>query len=275
MKIYAIKDEETVKNKTLAYLFYHENSCRFFIEIPSDADEWEVPLILSSFVHRKIYFVDSYWAGKWVMNRIVPPDRQNLGMILKKEGLKEYDIHKLLALTSGRCSHDSCYIERIDHTELPKEIQLKLTHKLRDIMPLDHRMALALFKDGTIKMIDFIRITGYLDSEQKERLERIINRPDLFSGMNIVPGGNGVEWSEQNNVHAELLYEHGTAMPFSFSDLSNYIENRLVDTSEACLILGCSRQYINQLVKDVKLTPVRSEGNNRLFLRSDVNEVGE
>jgi len=35
--------------------------------------------------------MDSFWGGKFVAQRIIPPDRQNLGSILKENGLKAYD----------------------------------------------------------------------------------------------------------------------------------------------------------------------------------------
>lgn len=48
MKIFAIRDENDRENKNLAYLFYYEREKYFYIEIPDNADPWEVPLLLSS-----------------------------------------------------------------------------------------------------------------------------------------------------------------------------------------------------------------------------------
>ncbi|MBP3469287.1 MAG: hypothetical protein J6K26_07200 [Lachnospiraceae bacterium] len=49
MKIFAIIDEEQ-RNKDLAHLIYYEKEKRFYIELPDDADFWETPLLLASFV---------------------------------------------------------------------------------------------------------------------------------------------------------------------------------------------------------------------------------
>ncbi|MBQ7920795.1 MAG: hypothetical protein IJ324_12750 [Lachnospiraceae bacterium] len=46
MKIFAIKDDDTSSKKTLAYLFYYETNKEFYIELPSDIDMWEAPLLL-------------------------------------------------------------------------------------------------------------------------------------------------------------------------------------------------------------------------------------
>ena len=35
--------------------------------------------------------VNSYWSKIWVQQRIVPPDRQNIGEILRDNHLQEYD----------------------------------------------------------------------------------------------------------------------------------------------------------------------------------------
>ena len=52
MKIFAIRDESSQKQKDLAYLLYYEQEKRFYIELPENADAWETPLLLDSFVKR-------------------------------------------------------------------------------------------------------------------------------------------------------------------------------------------------------------------------------
>jgi len=49
MKIFAIKSDSTGE-KVLGYLLYYEKADRFYIELPDEADEWDTPLLLSSFV---------------------------------------------------------------------------------------------------------------------------------------------------------------------------------------------------------------------------------
>lgn len=41
-----------------------------------------------------------------MQQRIAPTDRQNLGQILKDNGLDEYDEFQLLMLANGRCVQD-------------------------------------------------------------------------------------------------------------------------------------------------------------------------
>ena len=101
MKIFAIRDESAVNPIDLAYLLYYESEKRFYIELPENADPWETPLLLSSFIKKGETSVNSYWSKLWVQQRIVPPDRQNLGQVLKDNHLNEYDEFDLLMLSMG------------------------------------------------------------------------------------------------------------------------------------------------------------------------------
>ena len=91
MRIFAIKDDTLSQEIVLGYLIYYENAKAFYIELPEDADPWETPLLLSSFVKRGERSVSSYWSRLWVQQRIIPRDRQNIGQVLKENGLKEYE----------------------------------------------------------------------------------------------------------------------------------------------------------------------------------------
>ena len=119
MKIFAIRDESAILRADLAYLLYYELEKRFYIELPEDADPWETPLMLSAFVKRGTD-CNSYWSKLWVQQRIVPPDRQNLGQILKDNHLKEYDEFDLLMLAMGRCAQDDYYLVPLNEDQLPE-----------------------------------------------------------------------------------------------------------------------------------------------------------
>lgn len=44
----------------------------------------------------------------------MPPERQNIGQILRANGLKEYDEFPLLLKNDGRCCQDECYIVKVE-----------------------------------------------------------------------------------------------------------------------------------------------------------------
>ena len=134
MKIFAIRDESTQEQKDLAYLLYYKQEKQFYIELPENADAWETPLLLDSFVKRRETTVNSYWSKIWVQQRIVPIDRQNIGEILRDNHLKEYDEYELLMLAMGRCAQDDYYLVPIDEKELPEEITKRFSKRIEDVV---------------------------------------------------------------------------------------------------------------------------------------------
>ena len=56
----------------------------------------------------------------------------------------------------------------------------------------------------------------------------------------------------------------------SKEELSKFISENIVDTSEAMALLNCSRQNIDDLVKRKKLTPIRSLSKTKIFFKEDI-----
>ena len=139
------------KAKDLAYLMYYETEKSFYIEIADDVDEWEVPLILSSYLKRGKKTVDAYHSKLWVQQRILPPDRQNLGQILKENNLDIYDEFEILKMSKGRCSQDDYYIYPILFENLPKSFTMRFNKRIEDVTPLKNGNLLVFFRNGDIK----------------------------------------------------------------------------------------------------------------------------
>lgn len=151
MKIFAIRDESAVNPIDLAYLLYYESEKRFYIELPENADPWETPLLLSSFIKKGETSVNSYWSNLWVQQRIVPPDRQNLGQVLKDNHLNEYDEFDLLMLSMGKCAQDDYYLVPIEEKQISSQIQKRFARRIENVVPLENYELLVFFRDGTVK----------------------------------------------------------------------------------------------------------------------------
>ncbi len=265
MKIFAVRDAGDEGRKDLAYLFYYEICRQFYIELPEKADPWETPLLLSSFVERGEYTVDSHWSRIWVQQRIVPPDRQNIAQILRDNGLKSYDEFALLNLASGRCEHDDYYLVPIDEKALPNQIRRRFNRKVEDVVPLQYNYLLVFFRDGTIRVID---LNGYF--ERTEKFSVLLKRPELFSSVRIQTGGYGVQWDENLAIPDSELYRMGRRVPLTAEDFRAFASERIITTAEAAELLNCTRQNISDLVKAGQLHPVKSTGRSTLFLKSEV-----
>lgn len=264
MRIFAIRDD-SMEAEILGYLIYYEPSKSFYIELSDNLDPWEAPPVLSSFVSRGNYTIDSEWSLRWVRQRIVPQNRQNIGEILRDNGLKEYDEFSLLLLANGRCEQDDCYLDEIPADHLPELIIRRWQTTVADVVPLELPRLLVFFRNGMSKIVDTTEIAcaacaPYLAVQ------------DRFNSVEVQPGGHGVYWNSQAAISHRDLFMHGMAVPLTLTDFHRYVQNRIVSASEACSILNCSRQNIDDLMRRDKLHPIRTDAKYKLFPKAEVAE---
>ncbi|TKI43426.1 DNA-binding protein [Bacillus mycoides] len=53
-------------------------------------------------------------------------------------------------------------------------------------------------------------------------------------------------------------------------DLIRFIQDEIVNTSEALEILGCSRQNLNVMVQKEKVKPIKEMSRDRLYFKEDI-----
>ncbi|WP_259417433.1 DNA-binding protein [Bacillus toyonensis] len=58
-------------------------------------------------------------------------------------------------------------------------------------------------------------------------------------------------------------------------DLIRFIQNEIVNTSEALEILGCSRQNLNVMVQKEKVKPIKEMSRDRLYFKEDIIKCKE
>lgn len=185
------------------YLIYYEKAKAFYIEMPEDADPWETPLLLSSFVERGQRSVDSYWSRLWAQQRISPQDRQNIGQVLKENGLKEYDEFQLLMLTMRRCAQDDCYLEEISKDRIPSLLAERWKAKIEDVVPLSDARLLIFFRNGEVRISDINEL-----ALSRPECGPYISRKERFDAVEVQPDGYGVQWGEQAMISDNELYEN-------------------------------------------------------------------
>ncbi len=265
MKIFAIRDEEADTPKDIAWLLYYETEKLFFIELPDEADEWETPLLLSSFAKKGERTVNSYWSKLWVQQRIVPTDRQNIGQILKDNGLKEYDEFELLMLSMGRCAQDSYYLFQIEEQEMPSQIRHRFEKRVEDVISLGNNTLLVFFRDGTVRKCD---LTDYF--QEHDEFMVLMKKEEWFDRVQMETGGYGVIWDKNMRISDNALYSYGKKISLTMQDFEAFVAQRVINANEAAEILNCSRQNINDLIKRGKLHPIKSSSRNTLLLKSEV-----
>ncbi len=267
MKIFAIINESGSDSIT-AYLFYYEKPKKFYIELTDNADEWNTPILLSSFAKKNIKTVNSHWSGIWVEQRIVPSDRQNLAQILKDNGLKKYDEFDLLMLSNGRCAQDDFFLSPILYDDLPENIKNRRAKKIDDIVPLNNNKILIFFRNGKIKLCDLQMIC----SPQSPTGILLKNNPEAVKNVRLQVGGYGICWGDNMSISDSELYENGTTVPLTKNDFYSFVANRVVNTAGAAELLGCSRQNVEDLTKRKKITPIKEFENGKLFFKSEIEK---
>ena len=265
MRIFAIKDETMPKEQILGYLIYYENAKSFYIELPDDADPWEIPPILSSFVKRGEHSVNSYWSRIWVEQRIIPQDRQNIGQIIRDNALDTYDAFSLLLLSMGRCAQDDCYLEEITVNQLPQFLLSRWEIKVEDVVPMDTPRLLVFFRNGDVKVVD----TQAFSAISPSCIPFLVSQ-ERFIKVEVQPDGYGIMWNEKAAISDAMLYANGVSVPLSLEDFCRFVQYRVISASEACSILNCSRQNIDDLMRRDKLHPIRTDAKYKLFLKNEV-----
>jgi hypothetical protein len=263
MRLFAIKDETLPRDMILGYLIYHEASKTFYIELPDGADGWDLPLLLSSYADQGEYSIDSAWSRRFVQQRIVPQDRQNIGQILKDNGLKEYDEFSLLMLTMGRCEQDDCFLEEIPSDPLPEFLCNRWKTKVEEIVPLECPRLLVFFRNGIAKVVDIQQLSS-------SAIAPYLVNQDRFNTAEVQPDGFGIYWNDQTTLSHRDLYRQGMTVPLTLDALHHYVQSRVVSASEACGILDCSRQNIDDLMRRDKLHPIRTDAKYKLFSKAEV-----
>lgn len=264
MKVFAIRNEFDSDHRNLAYLIYYNKAKKFYIELPDNTDQWDVPIILSSFVKGGELTVNSYWSKIWVQQRIVPSDRQNLGQILRDNNLKEYDEYELLMLTKGRCEQDDCYLVPIKQSELPKGIKKRMQRKIEYAIPLDKYKVIVFFRNGKAKLCD---VSFAFDEIVKKNKK--YGSYEVFKNLKTLAGGYGISWGSIVIID-DWFYNNGKPIPLNIEDFKLILVNGTVNSAEAAELLDCSRQNIDDLIKRDKLHPIKVSGKNKMFLRDEV-----
>ena len=126
---------------------------------------------------------------------------------------------------------------------------------------------LIFFRNGEVKITDMRELAGtYADCRP------YISREERFNTVEVQPDGYGVFWSERAMISDQALYEKSQPVPLALKDFIGFVQRRVVSSSEACRILDCSRQNIDDLIKRGKLHPIRQDARNKLFLRNEITQ---
>lgn len=264
MKICSIYNEYDKEKHPVAYLIYYEKYECFYIEIDEEAGFDNLPMMLALFQRQGIHSIDSLWSKKWVCSRIIPPDRQNLGQILKKNNISYYDEYQLLIKSKGKCSHDDFGVEEIPIHQMNNTILTKRWQRHIKDMIVNDESILVFYNDGVTRQYNVGQLT---DKKEHQKYMK-----EHMSECEIMPGGYEINWNDIVCIHIDRLRTVGEQINISFKYFEQFTKRNLINTAEACEILNCSRQNVEDLVKRNRLKPVHVSAKNKMFLKSEINK---
>lgn len=113
LRKFAIRDESYGSGDECAVLSYDEENDCYAIEIPETVNPDNLPAIPGILARKGIRSIGDKWARQFVKERVVPPERQNIGQIMRQVGMTYYSEFPLLVYCSGRCCMDDFWLEEI------------------------------------------------------------------------------------------------------------------------------------------------------------------
>lgn len=263
MRSYNIIDGDL--NQNIGCLICYEKSEDCVVELIDGIDEWKAPLLFDRFVKEGVYTIPRKASRMWLEERVIPSDRQNLAAILKNHNLREYNIFKMLDISKGICAQDSMYIKPIN--EIPKYIELRTKEYVRECAALSNGRLLCFFNDSITKII---HLSEFIDID---KIEYVMRDKKLYESIKVVTGGRCVTFNDSIDIPAYRLRQSGENVPISLDDFITFTRLNILDTTDSCNMIECSRQNLAYLTKKQKLIPIKENVRGSLYLKSDLENV--
>jgi hypothetical protein len=260
MKHYELYDGDL--GRSVGTLLSYEKDKNVIIELEDNLDEWTAPFLFATRVKKGVFTMPRDLSMKWIRERVIPSGRQNIAAILRNYNLKEYDEMKLLELSGGHSSQDAIVLRKQE--ELPEYVRQRMQRNVTGVFPTGERSLVCFFADETMRKIDLNTLSDLED------VEKVLRNEELFRSVTIGSGGYYISFGNTIDLPAAVLYEAGVEIPLTRDDFVSFAQNNIVDTTEAGILLDCSRQNLSYLIRKQKLTPVKTDTGGNLYLKEDV-----
>ncbi len=268
MKVYAIRDKTVNKQVPIGYLICYEKANEYIIELQEFLDEWNAPLLFQKYVRENRYTIPKEAAKLWVRERVIPSGRQNIGSILKNAKLKEYNELVLLDLSAGKCSQDACFLEEITFADMPENIRDRSSINISECFCADNKSVVCLFKDGLARKVSLEKMVSDYD-----KIVHLLRNEALFRAVKVGVGGYGISFDDNIEISLEMLRNPKYDVAFVAEDFRYFVKNNIVDTSEACKRMQCSRQNMHYLVNAGKVRPIKDDAKENLYTLGSIERM--
>ena len=267
MKYFEIRSDLSGDDRLYGVVIYNEKKDEYLVELPEDLEYKDAPILLDKAIIDGTYTVGPRVSHLWIEQRVVPPDRQNIGSVLKAAKLDEYNEFELLKHADGRCAQDDFYLKPIPAKSMPLDICQRLSKRIRDYVLLTELKLIVFFKNGETRLCDLSKL-----QDKYFWIKYLTISDDYYYSLHLITCGYGIAWDEKRQISCEELYSIGERQDISYEMFKAFIAQRTISTTGVCEALECSRQNVNDLIKRDRLHSVKDLDNTKLFLKAELDE---
>lgn len=102
-----------LKGVSCGILTYDTEKDSYEVDTSRDYPIEDMPAFLATAAYQGMYHLDNHYALMFVRERVIPPDRQNIGEILRIIGAPYYTEFVILDYLKGRCVRDEFTLREI------------------------------------------------------------------------------------------------------------------------------------------------------------------
>ena len=130
------------------------------------------------------------------------------------------------------------------------------------------------FADGNTRKIDLKNISKNDSAAQSidrlAGLDKVLENDSLYRSGKLGTGGYFVTFNDSIDIPADILYESGEKVPLGLEDFKTFVRHNIIDTTESCDMLECSRQNISYMVNQGQMSAVKEDVRGNLYLKGEV-----
>ncbi|SDB28707.1 hypothetical protein SAMN02910298_01392 [Pseudobutyrivibrio sp. YE44] len=141
-------------------------------------------------------------------------------------------------------------------------------NNIYECFPIVENRIICLLNDDTVLEVDLRKCL-----EDVPKLETILSNERLLSTLKVDAGGYSVSINEDIIIEKRVLLEHGIVIPIYAQVFRDFAKHSIVNTTEACTMLECTRQNMSHLIKTNVLHPLKNGWRENVFLRGEITSV--
>ncbi|CBK73540.1 hypothetical protein CIY_06260 [Butyrivibrio fibrisolvens 16/4] len=106
--------------------------------------------------------------------------------------------------------------------------------------------------------------------DEVPKLYTVLGNERLLSTLKVDAGGYGFSINDSISIEKRIIKKYGVIIPIYAQAFMDFASHCVVNTTEACSILGCSRQNLAHLIKTDVLHPLKEGWRENVFLKGEI-----